>query len=278
MDDTAKALVLGFLGLIVVHAGLERRARHDAARQLDGAFHHSGALRLSVEPRGMLGALGNRLYAIDVTGTGQSIDKMPFASIPRSGWKGEIRHLRVHLDSLTLKGLPVERLDADIPNVTYDIGQALYKDRLVIRGAGEGPATVRIGADGLRRFIDRKYGQTVTDVAVAFRGGRVQITGDLMFLGAKAPFVALGDMTTRSGRYVDLAQADVTLNGKPLSPDLVQAIIRQLNPLLDIADDLGLAGYLKLTSVSVGADAVTVYATATIPVLSTPSLGPGSGH
>jgi len=267
MDDTAKALVCGFLGLILFHAGMERRVRHDAARQLDEAFNHTGSLRVEVEPRGMFGVLGNRLYAIDVMGTGQVIDRLPFSAVPRNGWKGQIRHLKLRFDTVTLRGLPVERFDADIPNITYDLGHALYKDRLLIRGSGEGPAAVRIGADGLRRFIDRKYGKTVTDVVVAFHDGRVEITGSLLFLGIRTPFVAVGHLATRAGRYVDLVQPDVSLNGKPLTPDLVASITSQLNPILDVSDDLGLSAYLRLTSVSIGTDSVVVSGRATIPDL-----------
>ena len=270
MDDTLKTIVFGFLGLIVFHAGLERRAKDDAARQVSDAFHHSGTVHTIVEPRGMFGALGNRFYAIDVVGSGFVTDELPFVAIPRSGWKGHIRHLRLHFDSLTLKGLPIERFDADIPNVTYDLGHALYKDRLVVRGSGEGPASVRIGANGLRLFILRKYNRTLTDVNVSFTDNRVIISGKVLLFGSQSPITAIGELVPRAGRYVDLTKPVMQMNGQPLSPVFVSNVLKQINPVLDISVDLGLTGYLTLSSVAIGGEAVTVYGLATIPVRAAP--------
>ena len=152
MDDTLKTIIFGFLGTIVFHAGLEKRAERDATRQVASAFHNTGTIRSVVESRGMFGALANQLFAIDIHGSGLSTAQLPFVAFPRAGWKGHIRHLRLHFDNLTLKGLPINRFEADIPNVTYDLGHALYKDRLVIRGAGIGPASVHISAEGRTAF------------------------------------------------------------------------------------------------------------------------------
>ena len=121
MDDTVKTVVFGFLGMIVIHASLERRAKHDATAEVERAFQHSGTVHTRVEPRGMFGVLANRLYSIDVYGSGLKSNQLPFTTIPRNGWKGSIRHLRLHFDNLVLKGLPVDRFEADIPNVTYDL-------------------------------------------------------------------------------------------------------------------------------------------------------------
>ena len=266
MDDTLKTVIFGFLGMIVFHAGLEKRAKDDAARQVREEFHNTGIVRSSVESRGMFGAIGNRMFAVDIYGSGQSTETLPFASFPKSGWKGHIRHMRLHFDHLTLKGLPVERFDADIPNVSYDLGHALYKDRLLVRGAGEGPASVQIGADGLRLFIQKKYSRTLTDVHVSFIENKVAISGKLLLFGAQSPFLATGDLVPRDGRYVDLMNPIVEMNGKPLAPAFVANVLKQINPVLDIAVDLGLSGYLTLNSVSIGHDSVTVHGLATIPV------------
>ncbi len=266
MDDTLKTVIFGFLGAIVFHAGLEKRAKDDAARQVSEAFQHTGRVQTTVEPRGMFGAIGSRLFVIDVHGSGQSTEHLPFVTIPRSGWKGHIRHLRLHFDNLTLKGLPVERFDADIPNVSYDLGHALYKDRLVVRGAGDGPASVRIGAYGLRLFILRKYSRTLSDVDVAFAGSTVVISGKLQIFGSQSPFTATGELAPREGRYIDLVRPVMQLNGQPLAPVFVANVLKQINPVLDISADLGLSGYLTLSSVTIGDGAVTVFGRATIPL------------
>jgi hypothetical protein len=266
MDDTLKTVIFGFLGMIVFHASLEKRAQHDATRQVSASFRNTGSIRAVTEPRGMFGALANHFYAVDIYGTGQSTEHLPFLAFPREGWKGHIRHLRLHFNDLTLKGLPVSRFEADIPNVTYDLGQALYKDRLVIRGAGTGPATVTIGAEGLKTFILKKYGRSMREIQIGFADHKVVISGRILLLGAQSPFVAIGELVERDGRYVDLTRTSVDLNGKPLAPEVAASMLKQINPVLDIATDLDLADYLKITHVSIGAAEITVFGQASIPI------------
>jgi len=266
MDDSLKTFVFGFLGLIVIHGSLEKRARRDAARTAEEAFQHSGVIHARIEPRGMFGVFASRLYSIDIDGEGLKSDRLPFVAVPRSGWKGQIRHLRLHFGHLTLNGLPVERFEADIPDVTYDIGRALYRDKLVIRGAGEGPASVRIDAAGLRAFIDRKYSRILSEVEVAFQDNRVAITGKLLVFGAPTPFLATGELEPRTGRYIDLVKPTIEMNGRPLSETAASNLLKQINPVLDISTDLGLEGYFTLSSVSIGDKAITVFGRAAIPI------------
>ena len=265
MDDTLKTVIYGFLGLIVFHAALEKRAKDNSARQVREAFHRTGTIWTSVEPRGMFGAIGNRFYAIDVIGSGISADSLPFVTIPRSGWKGQVRRLRLHFDNILLRGLPVERFDAEIPNVSYDLGYALYKDRLVIRGGGDGPASIRIGADGLRQFILRKYSRTVADVSVSFAGGKVVIGGNVLLLGLQSPFTATGALSPREGRFVDLASSKIVMNGQPLQAVYISNVLKQINPVLDISANIELGGYITISSVEIGSNSVMVFGRATIP-------------
>ncbi len=265
MDDTLKTLIYGFLGTIVIHGALERRAAHDAARQVRDAFASSSAVRARVEPRGMFGALGNRFYAVDIFGTGLATNQLPFVAVPRPGWKGSIRHLRLHFDNMVLRGVAIDRLDADLPNVTYDIGQALYRDRLVIRGAGDGSISVRIGADGLRDFILRKYRRTLSDIQVSFRDERVMIVGKLAIFGIQSPFIATGRLEQRDGRYVDLSMPSIEMNGRTLTSEVTANVLREINPVLDISTDLGLAGYITLSRIVIGVQEITISGRAAIP-------------
>jgi hypothetical protein len=270
MDDTLKTLVFGFLGMIVFHSGLEGRARRDISREVRGAFAGSGTVRTTLEARGMFGAIGNHFYAVDVYGSHLEADRLPFVSIPRAGWKGHIRHLRLHFDHLLLNGLPVRQFEADVPNVTYDLGRALYKDRLVIRGAGEGPAAVTVGADGLRTFIARKFSRMIAGADVSFRAQRVAITGRLLLFGGDSPFTAIGQLEARDGRYLDVVRPTVELNGQPLPEAMIAGVLKQMNPVLDVSTDLGLGGYFTLERVQIGDDQVTIYGRAAIPVRSAP--------
>src|SRR5579871_968435 len=148
MDDTLKVVTVSLFALLSLHFSLERRARDDATRQVNQAFHSTGSLHSTVESRGMLGMLANDVWSVDLYSDHQTSDQLPFYLYPRSGWKGHIRHLRLHVTHFTLSGFPVDRLEADIPFVTYDLGHAMYHDRLHIRSSGIGPAEVQDGRAG----------------------------------------------------------------------------------------------------------------------------------
>jgi hypothetical protein len=266
MDDTLKNLAFGFLALIVLHGSLEKRAKHDANRQIKEAFNNTGGLQTRVEARGMFGAFVNDLYSVEVLGQHQKVDHLPFLIIPRNGWKGSIRHLRLHLTDLTLKGLPVERFDADIPFVTYDLGHALYRDRLVLRGAGAGPASVRIGREGLQKFILTKFRRTLSGVQVEISNGKVVISGNLLLFTGPTAFHATGDLLPRGGRYLDLVNPEIRLSGSPLTPEAAASLLKGINPVLDVESDLGLGGYFTITQVEIREGFVLARGSATIPL------------
>ena len=266
MDDTLKNVVFGLFSLFVVHGSLEKRVNHDAARQVMDSFNHTGVVHTRVESRGIFGVFGNKLYSVDIFGDGLISENLPFYATPRAGWKGSIRHLRLHLTNLTLKGLPVERFDADIPDVTYDIGQATYKDWLVIRGAGRGAGSVQIGASGLETFVLRKYKKLMTEVHVTILEEGVTISGQLNLFGKPTPFTATGNLVTRDNRYLDLAEPKIEMNGKPVSSMLSSSILKQINPVLDIEADLGLGGYFTLERLKYGKGFMIASGQAGVPI------------
>ena len=159
------------------------------------------------------------------------------------GGRGSIRHLRLHLTDFTLKGLPVRRFEADVPFATYDLGWAAYKDRLHLRSAEIGTAQVEVGAESLQIFAIRKYRKILSDVSVSFSQNKVFLSGKAALFGVPTAFVATGTLRPRAGRYVDLFNPVVMVNGKPLSAQNANFLLGQVNPLLDIDRDLGLAGF-----------------------------------
>lgn len=266
MDNTVVSLVYGLLGLIVVHGSLEKRIQHDATRNVQASFDSYGSVRTSVMSSGVFGAFANRLYSIDVYGDDVSSDRLPFVAIPRRGWKGSIRHLRLHLTRIHLAGLPVDSFYADIPDVRYDLGHALYKDRLVIRSAGEGPARVAIGSESLRTYILRKYSNLMDSVVVAFEPPRVIISGSITILGKRSSFSAAGQLRARDRRFVDIVDPSVQLGGVATSELFNQTLLRQINPVLDIERDLHLKGYFEISDVQVKMSGIVVDGTARVPV------------
>ena len=265
MDDTLKVVTLGFFALLTFHASLERRARNDASRQVSHSFQGTGTVHSNVAPRGMFGMLSNDIWAVDIYGDHQIADNLPFYLYPRNGWKGHIRHLRLHFTHFSLSGLPVERFEADFPFVSYDIGHALYHDRLLLRGASAGPAEVRVNAAGLETFILTKYDKTIKEVHVTIHSGKLLILGKMNLLGSITPFTATGAMVPREGRYLDLMEPELTLNGKPATREFTDALLKLINPVLDADRDLKLNGFFTISTVELLDDSISIRGQATIP-------------
>ena len=276
MDDTLQNVTLGLLALFAIHGSLEQRARRGAERQVSESFNHTGQVRARLAPRGLLGLEASDFYAVDVYGEDLQADRLPFYVYPRKGWKGSIRHLRLHLRRFTLADLPIRLFDADIPFATFDIGHALYKSRLVLRGTGSGPAAVAVDAQGLTAFIKRKFSATLSDVTVSFPNHKVLITGKASLFSALSPITTTGVLVPREGRYLELAEPEIRLNGVLLSPQGTAGLLKQINPVLDTDKDLGLGGYFVMERVEVGEDEVIITGRATIPNAPPDALSPSS--
>jgi hypothetical protein len=265
MDEVFKNLTIGFLAYVIVNNGLWQRARHDAAQQAREAFQHTGTIRASVEARGIFGYFANDLWAVDIYGKNQQAERLPIYVYPRGGWKGRIRHLRLHLTDLMLSGQPVERFEADIPFAKYDLGWAAWKDRLLLRGADVGAAEVQIGAAGLRAFVLRKYHKILSDIEIAFPNKKIALSGHLAAFGVPTPFSATGQLAARDGRYIDLIDPEIRLNGVRLSPQNAAVVLSQINPVLDAVADFNLGDAFVIRDVEIGATAVLIRGSLTVP-------------
>lgn len=268
MDDTFRNIAFGILAFVVFHGSLETRARHDARRQVVGAFHNTGNIWVHLEPRGPLGLEVSDLYSVDVYGNHVVSDRIPFTVSPKPGWKGSIRHLRLHLSDFTLAGLPIRELSADIPYATYDIGHAIYKGHLVLRGTGTGPAKVRIGEEGLRAFVYKKFGKTLSDVKIAFGNDQrvTLIARSTLLFQSSALLSVTGDLVVRDHRYLDLEHPLMLMNGKPLSALFVASLLKTINPVLDTYRDLNLNDFFTMDHVNITEDVIVISGEVKLPV------------
>ena len=266
MDDTLRNVAIGLAAFLVLHVSLEQRARRGAERQVFESFNRTGHVSARLEPRGWFGLETSDFWAVDVYGEDLKTDRLPFYAYPRTGWKGSIRHLRLHLKRFTLAGLPIRAFDADIPSATFDIGHAVYKSRLVLRGTGSGPATVAVDANGLKAFIDKKFRNTLSDVTVHFVNHQVIIEGKANLLGNLNPISTTGILVPREGRYLDITEPQVRINGTLVTLAVTESLLKQINPVLDTDADLGLGGYFVMERVEVGDDEIVITGRASIPI------------
>ncbi|HEV2473542.1 MAG TPA: LmeA family phospholipid-binding protein [Chthonomonadales bacterium] len=265
MSDLAKGLALGFLALVTLHLSLEARFRREAADVVRSAFPEGGTIRVEDRPDGAFGMFGARLTDVDVYGTGLKSAGLPFRAVQGRGWSGSIRHLRFHLRNLQIGGIALERLDAEAPDVRFDVHDALFRGRLVIRSAGVGRASIQVSLAALASYATKRSGGSISNIRARALKGGLLISGAANLLGAKLEVRVLGALAQRDGRYLYLQHPDVSINGAAPPAALQQMILSKLDPLLDINRDFGLEGYLEISSVRVGDRSVYVEGTLTLP-------------
>jgi len=265
VDDTTKGLTVGLLTLLLFHGYLNRRAAHAAERQFQEALSQRGEVHAVVRAQEPFGLYANSIDTLDLYASDIVADQLPFTQSPRAGWKGSIRHLKLHLVHSQLAGMHISRLEVDIPDVRYDIGHALYKNRLFIRSAPMGPVKIWVSEDDLSRFAAIKLKGTVTNASVAIRNNLL-IFGSVNVLGTKNTFAANGNIAIREGRYLDISDVEVSLNGRALAPSAATAMLKSMNPMLDVERDLHLGNSLKIKSVSVGYGMLLIEGEFTVPM------------
>ncbi len=267
MDDTFKSIAFGFLGFAVFHGCLEARAHQDIKHQVEESFHHTGKVEISLQPRGVFGLYSNDIYAIDVYGEKLQADALPFGVVKKRSWQGSIQHLRLHYHDFRLRSLHIDKLDADIPKVKYDVGEALRHEKLLLRGSGTGPASVGLKTDSLALFITKKYPNFFSDLNISLQPEHVLLTGKTSILGLRAPFKVAGHLIQRDARFIDLVAEEIELNGIRVMPQTAQTVVNRLNPVLDIDTDLGLKGIFTIGDVQLDTEFVTIRGKITFPIL-----------
>lgn len=253
MDGWLKGLAIGLFGLLVFHDGLVKIGSHAVARRVrQTAGSNTGQIRAQIYPRGLLGLFVQDIHALRVQARGVAVERLPFfLSAPR-GHQGRIRFLQVHFADFTWASLPVVRLEAVVPDVGYDLHQAFWRQRLVLRRADPGVAKVHVDAGGLETFLARKYRTFLSEVKVHLLRDRVRLEGDINLLGVRSHLLAEGRLDHREGRYVDVVDAILLVNRSPIPEDTARALLRRFNPILDLEADLGLGRVFAISALEIG--------------------------
>jgi hypothetical protein len=267
MDDALKGAALGVLTLALFHVTLTEHFRHVTERQVRQAFGAKGDVRVDIQADAPFGLLWGGVRKVDIYCTGQDVTTLPFTHIAGRSWVGTVRHLALHLRDFRLNGHAISRLDSEVPNVRFDIGSALWHSRLVVRDAGVGRATVGLSASDLGLFLNSKFSSIVSDGVVHFDPPGLMIDARSGIFGAPTPLRIYGGLSPRAGRYVDVVDPRLDVDGKSMPQPFVLGLARRLNPVLDIEQDLHLGDYLYVETVRVGDQFVDVDGSVTVPGL-----------
>jgi hypothetical protein len=263
MSDTLKDATVTLLGLALFAGYVANRAEHaivhDLARTMKG-----GTLNATVHPRGLFGLLIGQADRVVVTGHGFRSDQSPFEITRGTGIRGRVRSLRFDFHDITLRGLPVRHFRAELPNVTLDIGRAFFDERIIVRAAGEGTTEAVVNGADLAVFLARKFPQ-LRNIVVDLRPGVAAVTADTGLLGAKTKIEASGRLAVRDGRFIEITDPVMKMNGKEVTPAFALNILKSINPILDTAKDIGLGDTFYATGVEAGEGTATMRGRARVP-------------
>jgi hypothetical protein len=216
---------------------LERAAERQILQQLGG----NGWVQVRIEPRwGALGVWLARADTITVRASGFHAAEVPFfTETPVPAWQGRAESVQIVLERFSLKGFPVRRLEATIPDVSLDSRAAAFRLKIRLFGAGWGEGRVVLDEEDLATFVKRRLPE-VHSPQVRVTASEIYITGDLAALLTVWRFEAKGRVAVRDGRQVVIDNAQVRVEGEDLPPAVVQKVISALNPVLDVERDMNL--------------------------------------
>lgn len=270
MSDALKDAVIAFFGLALLQGIIAHRIERAAEREI-GRSVRGGQIRAEVEPRGMFGLLIGQSYHTRVNARGFQGELLPIRLTPDGGPRATARFLELDFREITVRGVPIRRLKAEIPFAAVDMSKALFDERIVVRSAGEGTAEAVLDAEGLRIFIERKFPQ-FKNVEIRLSPDVAQMNAETWVLGVTTRLEARGKVVPAEGRYLNLADPSVYISGKEAPPEFTQNLLKRVNPIVDLESDLGIGDYIYMAEARLGPGILTIRGRATVP-RATPTQG-----
>ena len=265
MGDELKHAAVAALGLALFLGFAAHRAEHAIVHDLRRSVR-GGSLQASIRPKGPLGLATGEFASVRVTGSGISADDLPWRIQRGAGVRANTSRLEFDFRDVTLRGTPVTRFRALFPSVSLDAGRALFDEKIILRRAGEGTASAEVGPAALVGFICRKYPE-LRDVAVFLRPGFATVTASATLLGTVQQVEATGRLVVRQGRYLEIADMTVLLNGRPSTPEFARGLSVKVNPVVDLVVDLGIGDIFRAEEVEVGDGFALVRGRARVPTI-----------
>lgn len=221
MIITVIAIVLGF---VMTLGGIAPNVANGKLQSsLDAALNHPEHLRVQIHP------------------------EAPSFSVI----SGLSAYTEIDAEHFTVSELPIESLRIRVDQLSVDMSG----DKPVLRQPTQGVVRLRITEDGINQFLQSDTFRRVLDelrkrqqlaakldaeldqLSVVFNDDRIQITGQASTMGGffTLPFSMGGQLRLDSERLLSVRNVEASTMGRPLAPDMVSAILNQLNPILDLA-------------------------------------------
>lgn len=233
--------------LLTLGRGALREIEKTAAREIQQRI--GGKISVRIELDGARGLTEGKIKQLTVRAQGFTLDGFPFTLEPERPKSGHIRRFVMYLQDARLRGLRAETAWAEIPDIYYDRQLALSRRIFRLSDTGVGPAEIVVTQDDLADYIRRKYAPYIREVRVNITPTQTLVEGVTVLLTSEVRFRAMGVLKPREGRYLDLAEAQIEIEGAELPPQAVELLRQWLNPIIDLERDLGIYDGLYVDSV-----------------------------
>lgn len=263
--------IMGLLSILVVGGGLffadqergrfERKAANDIlAKMVDG----KGNVEVKVDPT-LFGGFTGEMHSATIRGNEFALNELPLFTEPDRSKSGKIGTLHLKLTDFTLRKLKVAELQADIPGCRYDYGLAKSEGQIRLSQSGVGDGWVKLREQDLADYIVRKY-REIKSCTVKLDGNKVWVEGYGEFLIVNTKFAVIAEIGVEDGTKLVLKNTHVYFDWLRAEEAAVQGILKIMNPVVDLREDLGLFDAVEVEKVRAMDGVLTASGKTKIPV------------
>jgi hypothetical protein len=242
-------VALGLFGLLFGIGSSEvRRFENSAANDIRSRLAGEKRwvqVRTKLDP---FEAIGGKVRSATISAGDFSTDGLPFFTQPELSTRGKLGELKIALRNFELTGLQVDSLDARIPDCRYDFGLAQRRGQMRLSRSGTGVGTVVVSQDKLAAFVLKRF-PGINALNLTLENGFATVEGDGRFVAFQTHVKIIGKLAAPDGNAILLSDARVWIGDKEAAPAMADAVLKFLNPVLDLDRDLKLFGALRVKEI-----------------------------
>ncbi|PIQ27417.1 hypothetical protein COW36_22715 [bacterium (Candidatus Blackallbacteria) CG17_big_fil_post_rev_8_21_14_2_50_48_46] len=161
---------------------------------------------------------------------------------------GQLAYLEMDAKRFTLSDFPVESLSLRVDQVNLDT------DKLQLNQPTQGVVKIRINESDLNKFLQSdtfkvmlekimknqellaSFGADITMLSVDLQKGKAILSGKATTMGGffTIPFEVGGHFKLGTERTLLVSNAQAVTMDHPISPDVIQSVLNEVNPLIDL--------------------------------------------
>jgi hypothetical protein len=243
----------------------ERAAENDIRAKLQGEPKVNVQAKLNGIVDGVLGDMKE----VTIRASNFTTQGLPLFTEPERSKKGRVKLLKIELTDFRLGLLRIESLSAQIPECRYDYSLAVRKRQIRLSKSGIGTGSVKIAQVDLQEYILKRF-KEIKSVEVKIERDKVFVKGYGEFLLLATNFEVIARLGTPDGYNLYLTEPRIFFDGQRASDSAAQAVLKTLNPVIRLNDDLQLHGAIKVEGIRLQNGFLEAWGQTQIPILPKP--------